>query len=134
MLETKVVFENILVPEISIIQCAASSLSAYLKANTKAPDPSSQARTYTRSTNSSSTHRHSNQPSRWTRPDPNFVKINSDANLQVAGRWGLGCIIRNEEGVVQASVTWCRNEFENAVTAEAFAIYAALVLTLNCGF
>lgn len=62
-----------------------------------------------------------------------MYKANSDANLQVPGRWDLDCIIRNSEGRAIASATRGRNGFDCAATAEAYAIYAAMHLALDCG-
>jgi hypothetical protein len=46
----------------------------------------------------------------------------------------MGCIIRDEEGLVQVAATWSRNGIEDAFVAEAFALYAAMVLALSYGY
>jgi hypothetical protein len=65
--------------------------------------------------------------SKWRKPDPPLLKANSDASLRDPGWWGLGAIIRNEEGLVMASATWKVEGFDNSETAEAFG-------TMKCYF
>jgi len=127
------IYEDLLVPEAAIIQRALSSTSAYFQANKKLP----KTGTSTTPAKSSSNHLRpaSNPPiKRWIKPDRDFVKVNTDANLQVHGRWGLGCVIRDSEGQVKVAATWSRHGFEDVLTAEAFGLYAGVVLALCSGF
>lgn len=67
---------------------------------------------------------------------PKLTNHRTKWNKQVAGRWGIGCIIRNEEGEVQVSATWSRNGFACPSTAElklSLSIYAAMVLAAAAG-
>jgi len=63
-----------------------------------------------------------------------MIKINTDANLQIHGSWGLGCVSRDENGLVMATTTWQRNGFECAASAEAFGILSAMKFAFDCGF
>jgi hypothetical protein len=38
---------------------------------------------------------HAKLHKRWTKPENNIVKVNSDANLAIDERWGLGAICHN---------------------------------------
>jgi len=101
----QVVYEDLLVPEVTIIQRVVSSLLAYLHANSKCHEEAS--RSTNPSVSSSTTHNRisASTRKRWMRLEPGFVKANSDANLQVSGKWGLSCIIRDEEGKLKVSST-----------------------------
>jgi hypothetical protein len=45
------------------------------------------------------------------------VKANCDANLQVTSIWGLGGIIRNDQGLVMMVATWRIHDNEDAFIA-----------------
>ena len=72
--------------------------------------------------------------SKWRRPEPGFVKANGDANLQHAGSWGIGAIIRDEEGLVMAAATWKITDGEDTLMAEAFSLLSTMRLAKDCGF
>jgi ribonuclease HI len=52
----------------------------------------------------------------------------------VKGKWGVGVIIRNDEGLVMASGTWVNSRSDNVLEAEAFAIMTAMRFAKECGF
>jgi hypothetical protein len=108
-------------------------MAAFSQANAKHPDQQVQKEPAHTNLRDNQHPKLTNHRTKWNKPDPNYFKVNSDANLQVAGRWGIGCIIRNEEGEVQVSATWSRNGFACPSTAEAFSIYAAMVLAAAAG-
>lgn len=131
------IFENKTLPEEDIILRAEHSIQEY-KAATKT-DPG-QADSMTRSSNASTTHNNStactthNNSTKWRRPETGFVKANGDANLKYAGSWGIGAIIRDEEGLVMAAATWKVNGGEDTLMAEAHALISTMRLAKDCGF
>lgn len=52
----------------------------------------------------------------------------------MAGWWGLGAIVRNEQGLVMAAATWRIPGIEDALTAKAYALLLTLRLAIECGF
>ncbi|XP_024640794.1 uncharacterized protein [Medicago truncatula] len=71
---------------------------------------------------------------KWKKPEEDFLKANCDANLQVKGWWGLGSIIRNENGLVMASAAWKIKGTEEVILAEAFSLLSTVRLAIDCGF
>lgn len=96
------IFEGISVPAIQIIQRAANNTSAYFQANSKAQDTTLPKGSSGSNQQLQSNSNHSKANSKWTKPKKHFVKINTDANLQVVGRWGMSCIARDDEGLVKS--------------------------------
>jgi hypothetical protein len=80
-------------------------------------------------------HRSStNSPKRWYRPNFGIIKVNSDANLAVEGRWGLGATFRDYEGELIAAATWSVPGAESPTLAEAYAMYLAMTMAVDCCF
>lgn len=105
------VFEDKRIPEEDIIHRAANSIhdfhEAHLPQNAKATLACYSG--------------YSSKPKRvttWKKPTDNLVKMNSDANLQVDGWWGLGTIARDNKGLVLAAATWCAPRFKDVLIAE----------------
>jgi len=115
------------IPEDVIISIAQSSVLAFRSANMQPPNLVPQAHC---------TH-HVSSPSwipKWIKPTNNRLKANSDANLQNWGMWGLGVIIRNEDGMAMAAATWLSKGFHCALTAEAIVLLNTVKLARDCGF
>lgn len=122
------IFEDIFIPEEVILQRAINGITEYKNANLCV---STQ---HVPSTPNSNPHQSDNRVTKWLRPEADMVKINSDANLQVNGFWGLGGIIRDSEGLVMATGTWLLPGNDNILEAEAFAMLTVMRFTLDCGF
>jgi len=71
---------------------------------------------------------------KWLKPDLPYLKVNSDASLKNCGTWGLGAIIRNENGLSMAAATWNLDGFDDVATTEAAAILHTMKLARDCGF
>jgi hypothetical protein len=56
---------------------------------------------------------------KWCKPVRGVYKVNCVANLSVAGTWGLGAVIGDEDEEVMAAATWKMCGFDGAATAEA---------------
>jgi hypothetical protein len=89
-----------------------------------------------------STHiEHSNQPNNISRrinvqqrASRTFIKINCDANLTRIGRWRLRASCRDADGVLVAAATWETSGTNNPTLAEAYALYKAILLAIDCCF
>lgn len=127
------VFEDYVVPEDVIIRRASSCLASFLQATVNDVDCSFSPKPVTPCPNQTLNIPCNNRDQHWIKPDSNFIKANSDANLQIPGRWGMGCILRDDQGLVKASATWSRNGFEDVCSAEAYVAYAAMVFAAACG-
>jgi len=123
------IFENINVPGEIVIQRADSSILNYRKAHLIDPDSLDDSPPI------SNQHkpRVPNQV-KWKKPEKDFIKLNSDANLSSTGLWGIGVVARNDEGFLMASKTWLRHGIPCATTAEAWGIYQAMIFASDCGF
>jgi hypothetical protein len=86
------------------------------------------------STNNQQQRSHTNITNQWNRPSDNTIKVNSDANLSIAGKWGLGAVYRNSTGEVVAAATWEPPGGDEPTLAEACAMYNAVILAVDCGF
>ena len=117
-----------MLPEDTIIQRVYNYVAEYKRATLV--DSLPQAAAASRSTPLHSAHR----ATKWVKPDAGMVKINSDANLQINGAWGLGGIIRDNEGLVMAAGTWLVHGHDHALEAEAFAMLTTMKFTAECGF
>lgn len=60
--------------------------------------------------------------------------MNSDANLQEQGWWGLGTVIRDSQGLIMAAATWKVTGSENAAMAKAFGILATMIFCFGVWF
>lgn len=122
------IFENLFVPEMTIIQCAQNNILAFQQATLKTHECTLSASAAKQPLHGRTSRRRDARCSCWKTPHINLLKANCDANLQVPDIWGLGCIIRNKFGMAKVTATWCRNGFDCATTAEAYAILAAMFL------
>jgi hypothetical protein len=115
-----------------IIRKAHASIQDYILATTSnqqlQPNPRSNSRNNHHRTNST------NHNKNWRKPDAGFIKINSDANLGLSGRWGLGVTCCDTDGVLIAAATWEIPGPEDSTLAEAYALYNATHLALECCF
>lgn len=70
----------------------------------------------------------------WEAPPRNVYKINTDANLSVPDRWGMGAVIRDQSGAMMAITTWVENGDNDPLAAEARGMMLALEFMHNCCF
>jgi len=70
----------------------------------------------------------------WKPPDVGFLKVNWDASVNVnAGVIGLGCVIRNEEGLVMGAKCCVCKVQADPLLVEAMAALLALEFCLDMG-
>lgn len=98
-----------------------------------------QATSVTRQTDTSSTTSsmrstcmHNNK--NWRKPNSWRFKVNSDVNLSQVGTWGVGSVIRNEDGEVLAAATWTVKGFDDFTVAEVYARYKTVKFAAECCF
>jgi hypothetical protein len=70
----------------------------------------------------------------WSKPEDGIIKINCDANLTRIGRWRLRASCRDADGVLVAAATWETSGTNNPTLAEAYALYKAILLAIDCCF
>jgi len=54
--------------------------------------------------------------------------------MKVYGRWGLGGVVRNEEGLIMVSATWETPCCNDPLLAEGFALLSTMRLAQDYGF
>jgi hypothetical protein len=136
------VFDNYDTEDKDIINKATVAILDYQLANlniSSTTNKTSNSRNNNYNNNSRATNQHrqrDNQQAnkRWKKPRGGNIKANCDANLKVNGKWGLGAIIRDNEGQVLASATWEMPGFNDPATAEAYALYLTTRLAVDCCF
>ena len=75
------------------------------------------------------------QDSAWTAPDHHWVKVNFDgATFAKDNKAGLGVVIRNDAGLVMASLSQLIPLPTSVIEVELMAARRALELALECGF
>jgi hypothetical protein len=127
------VFNLTCIDDDHVINCVNLSIQDYTSAlNSLNPNKSLQSQ-------HSSTHPHrnirqTNNRIRWARPNNGVIKMNCDANLTIDGSWGLGAIYRDSEGAALAAATWVVPGSRDPTLAEAWVLYKAVLLALDCGF
>ena len=86
-------------------------------------------------TNERSSHPHGRATTHWTAPDANGIKINFDGVI-FADRdcAGIGVVIRNDAGLIMASLTQQIPLPTTVIEVEALAARRALEFTLELGF
>jgi hypothetical protein len=75
--------------------------------------------------NESRTNRHNNS---WSPPPNTFTKLNVDAHSMGDGHWGLGLVLRREDGSCVGAVTQIRKGSDCVLLAEALGLQAAMDL------
>jgi hypothetical protein len=75
-----------------------------------------------------------NSSKHWFKPNAGIIKVNSDANLANTDRWGLGATFRDSDGELVAAATWEVPGANDPMLAEAFAIYLAMTMAIDCCF
>jgi len=71
----------------------------------------------------------------WKCPNPGYIKVNWDASLNVRkGVIGLGCVIRNSDGVIVGAKCYACKAEATPLLAECMAAYSALIFCKNMGF
>jgi len=63
-----------------------------------------------------------------------MVKVNTDANMQSHGKWGLGIIIRDKAKLVMAASTWETDGIDNVLEVEAHALLTGMRFAKDSGF
>jgi ribonuclease HI len=64
----------------------------------------------------------------WSPPPNTFTKLNVDAHSMGDGRWGLGLVLRREDGSCVGAVTRIRQGSDCVLLAEALGLQAAMDL------
>jgi ribonuclease HI len=126
----KLIFEEINRNEVEVLDLTIKSIQDYKACNT-INNKAEEMKT-THASNSDSRRRA--KSSKWRKPEANYYKINTDANLSEANIWGMGAIVRDESGDVFAAATWRMDGFEDPTAAEAYAVYLAVEFAAECGF
>lgn len=86
-------------------------------------------------TNERSSHPHGRATNHWTTPDANGFKINFDGAIFAdRDRAGIGVVIRNDVGMIMASLTQQIPLPTSVIEVEALAARRALELALELGF
>ncbi|GAU35403.1 hypothetical protein TSUD_160540 [Trifolium subterraneum] len=105
------------IPIICVIQQAMVASQEYSKLGRSNPRPSNSSTSGTRGNNNY-----------WIPPTCTAVKFNVDAHPSGDGRWGLGMVIRTEEGKCVGAATRVVRGSEDALDGEALGLQAALDL------
>jgi hypothetical protein len=126
------VFNQMTIAESEVINKANTSLQDYIRATTR--DIQQQSNNRGRSTSNQHQSGQTTRNRSWKKPEIGTIKINSDANLARAGRWGFGAICRDSTGALIAAATWEKPGADDPTLAEAFALYNAIHLAIDCGF
>jgi hypothetical protein len=92
------------IEDTKVINKANTSIQDYILATTS--ENQYQSNNRARSTNSQHHPTITNRNRKWRKPEAGIIKINSDANLARAGKWGLGVTCRDADGVLVAAVAW----------------------------
>jgi hypothetical protein len=131
------IFEDKYIPEEEIIHRAETNIQEYRQAHLPAATNTNHigvSASTRQSSFRSQVNRRSNVSSHWCRPATGIFKANSDANLSVHGRWGIGAIIRNEEGLVMLAATCNVAGNQDPLTAEAYSLLSAMQISVEGGF
>jgi hypothetical protein len=98
------VFEHREIPDIEVINKAATNIQDFVlatkNANLNYPNNNQHSANFRQHGS------HRNQSKRWSRPEEGKIKINGDANLTIAGKWGLGVTCRDMDGLIAAAAAW----------------------------
>jgi hypothetical protein len=132
----QLVFDNKDTDDIAIIERALNSIRDYQKANLH-PNMQNNGNNNKRTSKTKHNQRANRRPEQninWKKPRSGYIKANCDANLRHDGSWGIGAIFRDNNGQILASATWENPGFDDAATAEAFALYLASRLAAECCF
>jgi ribonuclease HI len=104
-------FQQKIIPVIEVVEKASKTISEYQQHQVKNRTGVSNL------TNSNEL--------KWSPPPSNTLKTNVDAHCKGDGRWGLGWIVRNGDGVCLGAATRIVKA-QSAVEAEAMGLEAAL--------
>lgn len=63
-----------------------------------------------------------------------WIKCNTDAYLNLQGKWGLEAFYKNHKGKTMATNTWFVNDDDNSTTGETMMINKAIEMTLKSCF
>ncbi|KAK2400574.1 Ribonuclease H superfamily protein [Trifolium repens] len=126
------VFENKTLTDTEVLRIADTNIHDYIIA-TNNDDLYHPSKGQPRSTShqQGATRNRSNQ---WRRPDERIIKVNSDASLTTAGKWGLGVTCRDNTGMITAAATWEIPGNNDPLLAEAYALYHAVRFAIDCCF
>jgi hypothetical protein len=112
------------------IETASASIQEFQQAMSSHSQHDASAR-------NSNSHRQqpsANNSKHWRKPNPGIIKVNSDANLTNTDCWGLGATFRNCDGELVAAATWVVPGANDPTLAEAFAMYLAMRMAIDCCF
>jgi hypothetical protein len=130
------VFEQRHIEEYETIYKAQNSIQEFKLAQLSSPN-NAEGNSNNQANRSSNNQRHARIPKarkKWKKPRSDMIKINCDANLSRAGRWGLGATYRDSDGELLAAATWERSGNDDVELAEACALYYATLLAADCCF
>jgi hypothetical protein len=85
------------------LEKASASIQEYQKATNI--NNNTQHNINTRRSSSHQQRSSTNSPKRWFRPNIGIIKVNSDANLAVNGRWGMSATFRDCDGELIAAAS-----------------------------
>jgi hypothetical protein len=126
------VFNQRDIEDTEVITKANTSIQDYIQATTS----TSELQINTRKSTTSNHQRPSstNRNRQWQKPANGVIKVNSDANLARAGRWGCGATYRDSTGALVAAATWELPGPTDATLAEVYAVNNVISLAKDCGF
>jgi hypothetical protein len=126
------VFEHREIPDIEVINKAATNIQDFVlatkNANLNYPNNNQHSANFRQHGS------HRNQSKRWSRPEEGKIKINGDVNLTIAGKCGLGVTCRDMDGLIAAAAAWEVQGNDDPLLAEAYALYHAVCFAAECCF
>jgi len=110
-----IVFQNKQVPVLEALSKAINSAEDFFSQNSNSTTNTPSNNLSTQGCNTS-----------WSPPSTGYLKLNVDAHYLGDGRWGLGWILRREDGGTVAVATKVVRSGEEVKNAEALGILEAL--------
>jgi ribonuclease HI len=118
------VFQDKEIPVMTVVQLALDSANDYIKLSTQRPQIHSQA-------SKNRTRGHDNII--WSPPARNLLKLNVDAHPCDDGRWGLGLVLRKEDGGCVGAATRLVRGSQETLEGEAMGLKAAMEFVKSKG-
>jgi ribonuclease HI len=118
------VFQDKEIPVMTVVQLALDSANDYIKLSTQRPQIHSQA-------SKNRTRGHDNII--WSPPARNLLKLNVDAHPCDDGRWGLGLVLRKEDGGCVGAATRLVRGSHETLEGEAMGLKAAMEFVKSKG-
>jgi ribonuclease HI len=118
------VFQDKNIPVMKVVQLAVESANEFLKHSNNTPQIPSQASTI---------RTRGHDTIIWSPPARNLLKLNVDAHPCDDGRWGLGRVLRTEDGGCVGAATRLVRGSHETMEGEALGLKAAMEFILNKG-